>query len=81
MCTGGILFANIKKVAWLLNDDLGFGGYQKIKDTKVFDKRFYEVEAIEEPYDDLKKKQMELMSKWATNPNNVINLRKAVIPE
>ncbi|MGD6834857.1 nucleoside deaminase [Sutcliffiella halmapala] len=81
MCTGGILFANIKKVVWLLNDDLGFGGYRKIKRTKVFDNRFYEVEVVEEPYNDLKNKQLELMNRWSTNPNNVINLRKAVIPE
>ncbi|MEI5908227.1 nucleoside deaminase [Bacillus spongiae] len=81
MCTGGILFANIKKVVWLLNDDIGFGGYKKIKDTKIYDKKFHEIDAIEEPYEDLKQKQMELMNKWSTNPNNVINLRKAVIPE
>ena len=31
MCTGGILFAKIQRVVWLLNDDLGFGGYKKIK--------------------------------------------------
>ncbi|WP_347550017.1 nucleoside deaminase [Pseudalkalibacillus hwajinpoensis] len=81
MCTGGILFANIKRVIWLLNDDLGFGGYRKIKNTQIFDKRFDEVEMIEEPYADLKELQMELMSKWSTNPNNVINLRKAGIPD
>ncbi|MGR3764156.1 nucleoside deaminase [Rossellomorea sp. NS-SX7] len=81
MCTGGILFANIKKVVWVLNDDLGFGGYKKIEDTRIFDKKFNEIELIEEPYEDLKQKQMELMSKWSTNPNHVINLRKAVIPK
>lgn len=78
MCTGGILFANIKKVVWLLNDDLGFGGYRKIKATNVFDERFNEVELIEEPFEDLKKRQMELMNNWATNPNNIVNLRNAV---
>ncbi|WP_318617536.1 nucleoside deaminase [Sporosarcina sp. YIM B06819] len=78
MCTGGILFANIKRVIWLLNDDLGFGGYKKIKDSKVFDAKFDGVEMIEEPYEDLKNRQQELMSEWATNPNNVINLRNAV---
>ncbi|MFD1738715.1 nucleoside deaminase [Bacillus salitolerans] len=78
MCTGGILFANIKKVVWLLNDDLGFGGYRKIKATNVFDERFNEVELIEEPFEDLKKRQEELMEKWATNPNNVVNLRNAL---
>ncbi|MBT2681803.1 nucleoside deaminase [Bacillus sp. ISL-35] len=75
MCTGGILFANIKKVVWLLNDDLGFGGYRKIKATNAFERRFNEVELIEEPYEDLKKRQMELMEKWSINPNNVANLR------
>lgn len=78
MCTGGILFANIKRVVWLLNDDDGFGGYRKIKDTKVFDKRFDRVEMVVEPYEDLKNWQKELMNKWAMNPNNVINLREAV---
>jgi tRNA(adenine34) deaminase len=78
MCTGGILFANIKKVVWLLNDDLGFGGYRKIKSTNIFDERFKEVELIEEPYDDLKKRQKELMSKWAINSNNIVNLRDAI---
>ncbi|WP_085522816.1 nucleoside deaminase [Tuberibacillus sp. Marseille-P3662] len=77
MCTGGILFANIKRVVWLLNDDLGFGGYRKIKGTNVFDERFNEVELIEEPFDDLKIRQKELMSEWAINPNNIVNLRNA----
>ncbi|WP_231893418.1 nucleoside deaminase [Rossellomorea aquimaris] len=81
MCTGGILFANIKKVVWILNDDIGFGGFNKIKDARIFDKRFREVEAIEEPCEDLKEKQMDLMSKWLTNSNNVVNLRKAAIRE
>ena len=78
MCTGGILFANIKRVVWLLNDDLGFGGYRKIKDSKVFDERFNVVEMIEQPYEDLKNRQIELMTKWEVNPNNVKNLRNAI---
>ena len=78
MCTGGILFANIKRVVWLLNDDLGFGGYRKIKDTKVFDERFNVVEMVEQPYKDLMNRQKELMTKWEVNPNNVLNLRNAV---
>ncbi|WP_144510219.1 nucleoside deaminase [Bacillus sp. FJAT-22090] len=78
MCTGGILFANIKRVVWLLNDEDGFGGYRKIKDTKVFDERFDRVEMVVEPYEDLKNWQKELMNKWAMNPNNVINLRETV---
>ncbi|MFD3449473.1 nucleoside deaminase [Microbacteriaceae bacterium 4G12] len=78
MCTGGILFANIKRVVWLLNDDAGFGGYRKIKDTLVFDERFSKVEMVEEPFEDLKRRQGELMSRWAANPNNIINLRNAV---
>ncbi|MCA1063826.1 nucleoside deaminase [Rossellomorea sp. AcN35-11] len=81
MCTGGILFAKIQRVVWLLNDDMGFGGYKKIQGTNVFDKKFHEVEAVEEPYDDLKEKQMELMKRWSSNPNNVTQLRKAVIQE
>jgi tRNA(adenine34) deaminase len=57
---------------------LGFGGYRKIKSTNIFDERFNEVELIEEPYDDLKKRQKELMSKWAINSNNIVNLRDAI---
>ncbi|MYL54926.1 nucleoside deaminase [Pontibacillus yanchengensis] len=79
MCTGGILFANIKKVVWILNDDLGFGGYKKIKGANVFDNRFNEIEVIEEPYKDLKIRQQELMSKWEVNPNNIVNLRDALM--
>lgn len=75
MCTGGILFANIKRVVWLLNDDIGFGGYKKIQGTKIFDKKFCEVEVVEEPFEDLKEKQMELMGQWSSNGNNVVNLR------
>ncbi len=78
MCTGGILFANIKRVVWLLNDDLGFGGYRKIKGTNIFDERFNEVEVIMEPFANLKMRQLELMSQWDANPNNIINLREAV---
>ena len=79
MCTGGILFAKIKKVVWLLNDDIGFGGYKKIKEANIFDRKLREIEAIEEPYDDLKKIQMDLMSKWSKNHNNVNNLRKNLL--
>ena len=78
MCTGGILFANIKRVVWLLNDDLGFGGYKKMKDAEVFDERFNVIEMIEQPYEDLKIRQKELMNSWAANPNNVANLRNAI---
>lgn len=31
---------------------------------------------LEEPLEDLKKRQLDLMTKWATNPNNVVSLRK-----
>jgi len=58
-----IFNAKIKREVWLLNDDLEFGGYRKIKDTKVFDERFNVVEMIEQPYEDLKNRQKELMSK------------------
>lgn len=78
MCTGAILFANIKRVVWLLNDDLGFGGYRKIKDTKVFTERFDVVETIEEPDEFLKNRQKELMSKWTNNLNNITKLRNAM---
>ncbi len=55
-----------KKVVWLLNDDIGFGGYRKIIATNVFDERFNEVELNEEPFEDLKRRQMELMNNWST---------------
>ena len=78
MCTGGILFAKIKRVVWLLSDDLGFGGYKKIKEASVFDEKFNKVELIEEPFEDLKNRQKELMKQWELNPNNVVNLRKVI---
>ena len=81
MCTGGILFANIKRVVWLLNDDVGFGGYNRTKNSKVFEKKFGEIEVIEEPFNDLKEKQIELMKRWSSNPNNVSNLRKTINPD
>lgn len=76
MCTGGILFAKIQRVVWLLNDDQGFGGYKKIKDSSVFLEKFKRVEMLEEPLEELKKRQLDLMTKWAKNPNNVVSLRK-----
>lgn len=78
MCTGAILFANMKKVIWLLNDDIGFGGYRKIKDANLFDERFDEIEMVEEPYEDLKRRQQELLSKWSTNPNHIVHLRNTL---
>jgi tRNA(adenine34) deaminase len=78
MCTGAILFANMKKVIWLLNDDIGFGGYRKIKDANLFDERFDEIEMVGEPYEDLKRRQQELLSKWSTNPNHIVHLRNAL---
>lgn len=76
MCTGGILFAKIQRVVWLLNDDPGFGGYKKIKDTSVFLEKFNRIEVVEEPWEDLKNRQLDLMTSWAKNPNNVTSLRK-----
>ena len=29
MCTGGILFAKINRVVWLLNDDLDLAGFKR----------------------------------------------------
>ena len=78
MCTGGILFAKIQRVVWLLNDDQGFGGYNKIKDSSLFTEKFNRIEMVEEPLEDLKKRQLNLMAKWETNPNNVVLLRKKV---
>ncbi|MDM5239698.1 nucleoside deaminase [Bacillus cereus] len=78
MCTGGILFAKIQRVVWLLNDDLGFGGYKKIKNASVFEGEFNKIEMVEEPFGDLKARQKELMRQWELNPNNVINLRRAI---
>nr|WP_114746805.1 nucleoside deaminase [Falsibacillus pallidus] len=77
MCTGGLLFANIKRVVWINNDDEGFGGYRKLRDANIFDKRFHEVEVMEEPFHDLKVKQMALLDEWELNPNNIKNLRKS----
>ncbi|MED1205934.1 nucleoside deaminase [Heyndrickxia acidicola] len=78
MCTGAILFAHIKKVVWLLNDDLGFGGYRKMKGTLIFEDRFKKVEMIPEPFKDLMERQIYLLERWAENPNHIENLRKIV---
>lgn len=78
MCTGGILFAKIKRVVWLLNDDKGFGGFQKMKDAAIFESKFNRIEAIAEPDAELKNRQLELMRQWEKNPNHVGNLRKTV---
>lgn len=75
MCTGGILFAKIQRVVWLLNDDLGFGGYKKLKDASVFLEKFDRIEVMEEPFEDLKNRQKELMISWETNANNITLLR------
>ncbi|WP_139185118.1 nucleoside deaminase [Psychrobacillus sp. OK028] len=78
MCTGGILFAKIQRVVWLLNDEPGFGGYKKIKGSSVFEEKFNRIEMVEEPLEDLKMRQLDLMANWATNPNNVISLRQKI---
>ncbi|QTC43025.1 nucleoside deaminase [Bacillus sp. V3] len=78
MCTGAILFAHFKKVVWAMNDEIGFGGWRKIRDSSIFDDRFVGVELIEEPFEDLKERQSDLMEEWALNPNDIVNLRKAV---
>lgn len=44
----------------------------------MFEKKFKEIELIEEPFLDLKTKQKELMSKWEDNENYILNLRKSV---
>ncbi|WP_035426755.1 nucleoside deaminase [Sediminibacillus terrae] len=77
MCTGAILFSHIRRAVWLKNDEDGFGGYRKIKETMVFNRRFSSVKMEAEPFDDLKHQQETLMDKWADNPHHVINLRKA----
>ncbi|MGR5997497.1 deaminase [Bacillus cereus] len=78
MCTGGILFAKIQRVVWLLNDDLGFGGYKKDKKCFSFRRKFNKINMVEEPFEDLKTRQRELMRQWELNPNNIINLRRAI---
>lgn len=78
MCTGGILFAKIRRIVWLLNDDLGFGAFQKMKDSTIFEAKFNKIEMIAEPDELLKNKQLELMRRWETNSNHVSNLRSAI---
>ncbi|MDA2424008.1 nucleoside deaminase, partial [Bacillus cereus] len=70
--------AKIQRVVWLLNDDLGFGGYKKIKNALVFEGKFNKIDMVEEPFEDLKTRQRELMRQWELNPNNIINLRRAI---
>ncbi len=62
----------------MLNDDLGFGGYKKIKNALVFEGKFNKIDIVEEPFEDLKTRQKELMRQWELNPNNIINLRRAI---
>ncbi len=76
MCTGAILFADITSVVWILNDDEGFGGFIKIRDTLIYDRKYKKLEMVEEPFEDLKEKQIELLKKWDEHPNNVRNVRK-----
>ena len=78
MCTGGILFAKIKRVVWLLNDDEGFGGFQKMRDAAIFEAKFNRIKMIAEPDAELKNRQLELMAEWENNANHVVNLRKTV---
>jgi tRNA(adenine34) deaminase len=75
MCTGAILFAKMRRVVWLLNDGEGFGGYKKINGAGIFERKLNEVDVLEEPYADLKIKQLDLMRQWEENPNHVGNLR------
>ena len=79
MCTGAILFAKIQRVVWLLNDDHGFGGYKKIKDSLTFEKKFSRIEMVEEPDQELKDKQLVLMGQWENNPKHIKNLREQLI--
>ena len=51
---------------------------KKLALSKIVDARFNVVEMVEEPYEDLKNRQKELMIKWEVNSNIVINLRDAV---
>ncbi|MFC5602650.1 nucleoside deaminase [Sporosarcina koreensis] len=78
MCTGGILLAKIQRVVWLLNDDLGFGAFQKMNDAAIFEAKFNKIEMIAEPDADLKNRQLELMRQWERNTNHVSNLRSAI---
>ena len=59
-CVQGILFAKIQRVVWLLNDDLGFGGYKKIKNALVFEGKFNKIDIVEEPFEDLKQDKKNL---------------------
>jgi tRNA(adenine34) deaminase len=79
MCTGGILFANIKRVVWLLNDDLGFGGYRKIKESMIFDERFNVVEMVEQPYEDLMNRQWKKTGFYASVIYSYYILIRAII--
>lgn len=36
------------------------------------------MKVFEEPFEDLKIRQKELMRKWSVNPNNIVTLRKVV---
>lgn len=79
MCTGAILFSHIHRVVWVLNDGTGFGGFRVMKDSNLYDERFQKIDSVVEPFEDLKKIQMELMERWAEHPHNIANQRKAIL--
>jgi tRNA(adenine34) deaminase len=79
MCTGAILFGKIQRVVWVLNDGEGFGGFKKMRDSELFASKFQKIEVREEPFQDLKQLQLELMEKWSRHPNNARNLRERMV--
>jgi tRNA(adenine34) deaminase len=72
MCTGAILFANITRVVWGLNDP-NFGGFMPIKQANLFEKKMMKVEMLSQPFEDIAQVQSEMMQKWdaTRNINNV----------
>ncbi|MFC0523014.1 nucleoside deaminase [Pontibacillus salicampi] len=76
MCTGAILFANIRNVIWALNDGAGLGGFHKLKEHQVFKERFQNIHMEAEPILSLKQQQEKLLLEWAYHPNNVKNARR-----
>ncbi|MFD1738147.1 nucleoside deaminase [Bacillus salitolerans] len=68
MCTGAILFANITRVVWILNDP-NFGGFRSFKEANLFEKKLTKVSMLAQPFEDLAIAQCELMENWEKNRN------------
>ena len=50
-----------------------------MRDSELFTNKFQKVDVCEEPFQDLKQVQLELMENWSRHPNNTRNLRGRMV--